>query len=62
MNDALARIRKEEVLAESRNLPGGTEENHKNPVTKADVPAEIQTENLPNKRSSEGPRETAHSE
>jgi hypothetical protein len=29
------------------DLPGGTEENHENPVRIADVPVEILTEHLP---------------
>jgi hypothetical protein len=33
----------------SWHLPGGTEENHKNPVRMAGVQAEIRTKNLSNK-------------
>jgi hypothetical protein len=46
MNDELERMCKEGVMAYFKvlcqNLPGGTEENHKNTVKKDGVPAKIQ--------------------
>jgi hypothetical protein len=43
---------KEEVVAYfkalSRNMPGGIEENHENPVRITDLRADISSRNLPN--------------
>jgi hypothetical protein len=48
MNDEVGAAWKEAVLAQSRNLSGGTEENHTKNLSLVRASAEIRTDHLPN--------------